>query len=638
MMPYGVQTSYSGHLTKMPPSALEIPVAPREVSARSRSKMQAYHKFSNENELSAKTSDDLKFPRGVKGKPTSSEQEIESSSPHATPRLQTLSQKQGPQAHNECPQTPVGRLPLAELIANGEDLTQTLNFTPVERVLWGTSARSSDRGSSQETPLLLRSRKRAYSSSLASSSQKKKILRQLTGDQLSAQNHAQSKALKTPQGDPASDLWNRYSLDIKSHEKRSPTKVNDRSLSQSMNSSSPQQPFRAFTARESAGLRRSFSCSMEWPTSAAKRRKLQHDHSHQELSIGSAAAQQAVIRSQKSRSRLSLLVDKIHDDLARPPADNVDSFSASAFKSLYSKADEPIGDLPGSPEQPTRQEAWTSSCIQTFRDQDQNAIKMLSHKTDEEAQHSDDHSEQPERKGMREQAINEPDVGSDFGDDDLDLEMLEALDAPVASLQPIDMKSGGPGSGNGRPNPIPKLNCKGDPAFNSIGYAQVLGDKNQLPARSVVRHAAFGVGHDNEFDDDANDVSAKDLEDAIALFNSQGNAGLKFKPSTLEEQAVNVPPVIGITRGTQVEDSDEALVKEVVVPSATSSDDEFGGDVEFEELIVESHEAEPRLPFISQSQSTVGLEHCLSTLKPAKEIKERYKLFNDSTIRDHDDR
>ena len=622
----------------MPPSAFEIPVAPWEVSAHSRSKLQAYH-FSNQNELSAKASDDLKFPRGVKGKPIASEQEIESSSPHATPRIQTSSQKQGPQAQNECPQTPVGRLPLAELIANGEDLTQTLNFTPVERVLWGTSARSSDRGNSQETPLLLRSRKRAYSSSLTSSSQKKRILRQLTGDQLSAQNHTQSKALKTPQGDPASDLWKRYSLDIKSHEKRSPTKVNDRSLLQSMNSSSPQQPFREFNARDSAGLRRSFSCSMEWPTSAAKRRKLQHDHSHQELSIGSAAAQQAVIRSQKSRSRLSLLVDKIHDDLARPPVDNVDDFSASAIKSLCSKADEPISDLLGSPEQPMRQDARTSSSIRTFRDQDENAIEILSHMTDEQAQHSDNHSEQSERKGTREQAINEPDVGSDFGDDELDLEMLEALDAPVASVQPIDMKSGGPESRNGRPNPKPKLNCKGDPAFNSVGHAQVLGEQNQLPAPSVVRHATFRVGQDDEFDDDdANDVSAEDLENAIALFNSQGNVGFKFKPSTLEGQAANVPPVIGIARGTQVEESDEALVKEVVVPSATSSDDEFGGDVEFEEIIVESHEAQPRLPFISQSQSTVGLEHCLSTLKPAKEIKERYKLFNDSTIRDHDDR
>lgn len=600
----------------MSPSVLEIPVAPCEVSAHSRSKLQAYH-FTNQNEMSAKASDDLKFPGGVKGKPVASEQENESSSPHATPRSQILSQKTGRQVHNECPQTPVGRLPLAELIANGEDLNQTLNVTPVERVLWGTSARTSCRGSSQETPMLRRSRKRAYSSSPTSSSQKKIVLQQFTGDQVSAQNPIQLKALKTPQGDPASDLWNRYSLDIKSHEKRSPTEMNDRSFLQSMNSSSPQQPFQAFNAKESAGLRRSFSCSMEWPTSAAKRRKLQHDLSHPELQVGPTAAEQPIMKSQKSRSRLSLLVDKIHDDLARPPVDNTDSSSASATKPLHSKADEPINDLPGSPEQPARQEARASSGVQTLQNQDENAIEMLSHLTGEEPHPSRSQSEQPER-GTCEQVRNEPDAGSDFGDDDLDLEILEALDAPVASVQPVDMKPKRPESRNGNPNSKPKPNCEGDQAFNSVGHAQVLEDKNQQPAPFVVRNATFGAGQDNEFGDDADDVSAEDLEDAIALFNSQRNAGCKFKPSPLEEQAVNMPPVIGIDRGTQVEKSDQALVEQVVISSESSSDDEFGGDVAFEEIIAESDEAVPRLPAISQSQSAVGLKHCLFTLEPAK--------------------
>ena len=589
---------------------------PCEISAHSRSKLQAYH-FTYPNEMSAKASDDLKFPGGVKGEPVASEQENESSQ-HATPRSQILSQKTVRQAHNECPQTPVGRLPLAELIANGEDLNQTLNVTPVERVLWGTSARTSNQGSSQETPILRRSRKRAYSSSPTSSSQKKMVLKQLPGDQASAQNHTQLKVLKTPQGDPASDLWNRYSLDIKSHEKRSPTKMNDRSFLQSMNSSSPQQPFQAFNARESAGLRRSFSCSMEWPTSAAKRRKLQHDLSHQELSVGPTATEQPATKSQKSRSRLSLLVDKIHDDLARPLVDNTDSSSASAIKSFHSKADEPINDLPSSPEQPVRQEAWASSGVRTLQNQDENTIEMMTHLTGEEPHPSRSHSEQPERRGTCEEVINEPDAGSDFGDDDLDLEMLEALDASVASIQPVDTEPKRPESRNGKPNPKPKLNCEGHQAFNSVGHAQVLEDKNQQPAPSVIRHATFGAGQENEFGDDADDVSAEDLEDAIALFNSQRNADCKFKPSRLEEQAVNMPRVIGIARGTQVEKSDQELVEEVVVSNEHSSDDEFGGDVEFEEIIAESDQAVPRLPAIDQSQSAVGLKHRLFTLKPAK--------------------
>ncbi|KAL8790589.1 MAG: hypothetical protein Q9195_006269 [Heterodermia aff. obscurata] len=592
----------------MLPTALEIPVAPCELSARSKYKLQAY-RYSNQNEISAKAPEDLKLLGGVKTKPVAGEQGNESYPPHPTPRSQISSQNMGPQVHNECPQTPVGRLPLAELIANGEDLNQTLTFTPVERVLWGNSARTSDRGSSQETPLLPRSRKRAYSSSPASSSQKKRVLKQLTVDQLSAQNHSQPTTSKTPQGDPASDLWNRYSLDIKSHEKRSPTKMSDRSFLQSMNSSSPQQPVQVCNAREPVGLRRSFSCSMEWPTSAAKRRKLQHDLSHhrQALPIGSAAAEQPTIKSQKSRSRLSLLVDKIHDDLARPPVDNMDSFSASAIKSLHSKTQEPMDDPLGSPERPAVQKARTSSDIGAFQNQNQgeNAIEMSSHLTEKEPHHSGSHSEKSERKVACEQLINEPDAGSDFGDDDLDLEMLEALDAPVYSVQPIDMRPRRPESRNGKPNPMPKLDCEGDHVFNSVGHAQILGDKDQLRAHSVVRHATFGAGQDNEFDDDAEDVSAEDLEDAIASFNSQRNADCKFKPSFREDPAVSMPPVIGITRGSQAEKAaDKALVKEVVFPSEISSDDEFGGDAEFEDIIVESDEAVPRLSAITRSQST----------------------------------
>ena len=605
-MSYGVQASYSGHPSRTPPSALEIPMA-----AHSRSKLQA-SQFSNQNERSAKAPDDLKF--SGKGKPAASEQENDFSPPHATPRSQVLSQKTGGLVHNECPQTPVGRLPLAELITNGEDLNQTADFTPVERVLWGTSARTSDRGSSQETPLLLRSRKRAYSSSPASSSQKKRGLKQLTGDQVSARNYTQPHALKTPQGDPTSDLWKRYSLDIKSHEKRSPSKTNDRSFLQSMNSSSPQQPFQAFNARESAGLRRSFSCSMEWPTSAAKRRKLRHDLSHQELSACSAAAEQPVINSQKSRSRLSLLVDKIHDDLARPLVDNTNSFPTSVVRPLRSKADETIDDLSVSPKQPARQVVRTCSDIQTLENQGGNVIGMSSHLTEEEPHNSDNHSKQPEQKGTCEQETTEPGADSDFGDDDLDLEMLEALDAPVASVQPMNMKSGKPESGNGKP----KLNCEGNQASNSVGHAPFLGDKNQPPAPSVIQHATIGVGQDYEFGDETNDVSAQDLEDAIALFNSQPNTGSKFKTSLREEQAVNVPPVMGIARDIQVEESNKDLVEAVMVPSGTSSDDEFGGDVEFEEMIVESDETVPRLEVISQSGSTVGLEHCPYTPKPAK--------------------
>ena len=438
---YKIPKSNNEHPTKPPVSEIDYRRAPFEVSAESKSKLQAFH-FDISKENSMKVPALKGSPEHGKENALTSQHRTCAFSTQRVSRTEDSSQGTGLRAAKDCPQTPVGRLPLAELVASGEDMNRVSNLTPVERVLWGPSARTSDQESSQETTALPRSRKRAYSSSPASSSQRKEVSKHFAADQRPAESSDMHRALKTPQGDPASDLWYRYSLNIEKNEKQSPTKVNGRPFSQLMNSSSPQTPAQALLGKESVGLRRSFSCSTEWPTSAAKRRKLQHDLSHQELPVDLSTSDKPVARAQKSRSRLSLLVDKMHGDLARPPANETDISSISPVRPLQSREDEQMRD-PLVPNEHLAQHDFEVD----------RSLPRLQHKTEERVtvlgpmagkvqdtheHHCHDYTNcQSVRKIQGEQVSNQGDADSDFGGDDLDLEMFEAVETPVAIIRPL---------------------------------------------------------------------------------------------------------------------------------------------------------------------------------------------------------
>jgi len=102
------------------------------------------------------------------------------------------------------PSTPATRLPLSDLIGNPEERLPSLNKdTPVEEnVLWQHNQTPT---SSRPAVTPARKRKRARSSSPASS-QPEPI--SVTREPFDVQGLQQS--LRTPQADPAADLWNRY--------------------------------------------------------------------------------------------------------------------------------------------------------------------------------------------------------------------------------------------------------------------------------------------------------------------------------------------------------------------------------------------------------------------------------------------
>ena len=213
-----------------------------------------------------------------------------------TRSVPSLSQRSATRDVRDCPQTPVGRLPLTELLANNEENRQQPSGTPVERVMWESASLSSSLTSTKPS----QKRKRATSHSPPSSSEKR--------------HSTMLNALKTPRMEPADDLWNR--LTLHTTERRSPSAIDGPNFANFLQSSSPQTP--ATNASRDSKLRRTLSC-IDWPTSTAKRRKLYHDNDARK------SATKFVDSAEKSKlNRVSVLVDQMHSGLAKsrrsPPA------------------------------------------------------------------------------------------------------------------------------------------------------------------------------------------------------------------------------------------------------------------------------------------------------------------------------
>lgn len=220
------------------------------------------------------------------------------------------------------PRTPASRLPLADLLANSEDSAARgpkHDTSPDERVVWqqNKSPNSSLMTSSLLTPgpSSRRGKKRARSSSPVLSPQDGISRAPVDSEPLDLQ--ALQKSLKTPQTNPAEELWKRYA--VNTGDKRPPAIPLVPAFGHLAHPSSPRSGKNELGV--TVGLRRTASCGIEWPTSKAKRRKLSvpdvegdvigappptpHDHAHPQ---------------QKSKlSRVSLLVERIQETLAQPP-------------------------------------------------------------------------------------------------------------------------------------------------------------------------------------------------------------------------------------------------------------------------------------------------------------------------------
>lgn len=493
-------------------------------------------------------------------------------------RHQSLSQQSLNHDLREFPQTPVGRIPLAELIAGAEDPHgQNLNLTPIERVIW--KSQSVDKNDENGTSASKRGRKRAYSSSPASSSQNE-VSGHFPRDKPSFDLQNLDKSLKTPQVDPANDLWTRYSSNTL--DKLSPTETAKPAFSDFLNSSSPQTPAQPIKSRVKDGVQRSYSCSFEWPTSVAKRRKLQYSSSNQETSASLAVSMPKHDENGKSKmARVSLLVEEIQGRLAKPSA------SKEKGKKVPSGSAQLIHRKNISPTSPTRQ------CVKPTFSRTRNGGDTTSVR--------DKQLLITPKSSIGNLERQKSGSSFDFNDDELDVELTRVADeawdegspAPFSATAPVLLHSSyrqsietheklNASTLNSRTahnvgkNPLKTLNS--GKVNTSSSAPQV--ENNPLCFQPF---KAMAVSKQDEFDVD-DDVSAADLEDVMAIYDAKPLQDISSasRSESPNKQQLKSPSTRFASSNVQGAGCDGDKIQPEVV-----SDDEFGGDFDFERIIAQ---------------------------------------------------
>lgn len=558
-------------------------MAPTDASSQSKSKLRAF-KYVERDDYTGDTAREAAVTEKENEDP-----ELDVTTLKMDPPPQPLSQRSTTKDIRDCPQTPVGRLPLTQLLASGDNTSrQHLNLTPIERVLWNNSPVSPEPANSRQ-----RGRKRAHSSSPASSSQND-ASRHFKNTKPQADLQALQKALKTPKADPADDLWSRYSLNTGAAERWSPTAAAGLAFTQLIHSSSPQTPASHLQSKEGNGLRRALSC-IEWPTSAAKRRKLQLSGTYKDSNSGLARIEGGPDVNEKSKiSRVSFLIEKIHNGLTNPP--HTDEYSSS----------EPTRS---SPVARKVNESPQRLCLSS--QEGQTAIDDVITVLSQSAVVSKDRTPLPMVLSAEEIAdLEKADGSSDFGDDDLDLEMLETVDATFKTFPPTEQKDRSPerdssqlGAGRVITTVDPKEPIR-DPhqPASAQGTSGDTARLSQISFPTEISSSPAQAAHPkhDEFDEEEDEVSAADLEDVFAQYDTQPrqhvagdqNHHAKQADAIYSDSAIDVPreSIFGPKPVTHIE--------------VLSDDEDFGDDSDFEQIAAECAEATQNHQ-VSQPQSSV---------------------------------
>ena len=557
-------------------------MAPIAASSQSKSKLRAFEYDERKDYTSSKAAFNEKENQNP---------ELDETSVKMDPPAQPLSQRSVTKDVRDCPQTPLGRLPLTELLASGDDTSRHhLNLTPIERVLWDNSPVSSDPSKSRQ-----RGRKRAHSSSPASSSQND-TSRHFGNTKPQVDLQALQKALKTPKADPAEDLWSRYSLNTGATEKRSPIAPTSLAFTQLIHSSSPQTPVSHLQSKDGSGLRRALSC-IEWPTSAAKRRKVQRRGAYKDSNGGLARSEGGADANEVSKmSRVSFLVEKIHDGLTKPPV--TDEYSSS----------EPARSSPAA-----RKVIESPNRLNLASQGDQIAIDDVVTVMSQTAVAPKERRFPPLVLSAEEIAdLEKADGSSDFGGDDLDLEMLENMNPTFEAFPLANQDAASPRCGNGQsgadqasatvvPQDHARDICLPGSANKTSGNTERLSQVS-FPSEISSLPAQVAPPKHDEFDDDEDEVSAADLENMFAQYDTQPQQRFAGERDHHPKQA----DVIHSETDIDVPKESVFGTKPVISTDieVLSDDEDFGDDSDFEQIAAECAEV-TRNKQVSQPQSSV---------------------------------
>ena len=455
------------------------------------------------------------------------------------------SQKSAKDACREYPRTPVGRVPLADLINCSEDGDKSPVRSPIERVAWNHSPRSSDEPFSYMTPAKRSGKKRARSSSPISS-QKNTSTSKPTFDLQTLQT-----SLKTPQIDPAVDLENRYFSRVKHN---TPTRPPASAAADFMHSSSPQTP--VLNSSETAKLRRTMSCGVQWPNTNKRRKTSKGRH----VLGGGSVLSTKVNVDNKEATTWNFLLDQIQGDLdaSTNPAP-ADATSSSPLPKVST---------------PTKRRRSSKELVRPGMVE---TTKMLGsfHPPGDEV------------------TLLEGDLtSSEFGDDDIDFAMLKEIDM-VSTKDETAQTSVNKSEINRAHNIImEEINNESQIRLNddlrTETANEMLSGQHQPhhTSRNIEISNDIGRGLDvdayDEFDDGGDDVFddefAADLEDVVKMYDEQ--------PSRIIDPT-GQKPLRAMDDNPHKNGSTGPKKAEVISPVEVSSDEEFEEGIDFAELVDE---------------------------------------------------
>ena len=543
---------------------------PITASSQSRTKLRAFQYAAKgegptEKELNT-GNEDQENKYAKEARKSKDSQKPLSSSFHESHDLQNIVQ-------TAFPATPVGRVPLAELISNTEDtLDQLPLLTPVERVLWNHSPSSTDLVGTFATPFTRRGTKRARSSSPKSSSREEEAgLLVSPGRRAPFDTQTLQKSLTSPQADPATELWSRYSLHPAS--KQTPSKAPALSPTNLFHTLSPQTPARYVNGLDNSGLRRSLSCGMEWPTSAAKRRKIQK-------SLSQIADRNVAISCDETPnpyhdikvSRVKFLLGKIHDGLAEN--------CAKAKVALPSSSSPPL--LAGN-----QYRATASSPIEQPQDDVAQVSPSGARKGLSSAEHTRPHEAwENVEQSQEETMVIKENLSSDYGDDDFDEGLLYEVDATMCTTAPPGNVAGTLLGAHVAQNSGPEnksvnsLSNSTDHVRSGAGMEVSIGGlctgMTILPHISISQEEEHkSISQRDEFDDEYDELVGEGLVSLAADFDQQLPPDAALKISTSKLPAHDLPTKEQLT-------ANGLSKREEVVDLI--SDDEFGDGFEFEDI------------------------------------------------------
>lgn len=443
-----------------------------------------------------------------------------------------------PKSIKDCPQTPGNRIPLADLISNAEDAFNPApgpEVTPVDHVIWQHIPASSNPDTSSQTPGGRRKKRRHSSSSAGSPSHPNSK----KGQKEPLDLQSIQALFKTPQHDIAAELWNNY-MDknmVESSEELPPPRLAN------LLSSSPQTPGSGRTSRDSSGgMRRSISCAAEWPTSRAKRRRVNRQAPESGRSIFSRANSNVLDSGNSGKgksSRINFLIDKIEKSLhPTRPADAVPPNSSplrkqvdaercrSSSPTMDRKGPGNSGDQKASVRAPTREAAGVAQ-LPVLRES-----------------------------------------SSEFGDDDLDQDLMDLADAAAE-----DPFVAAPASHN-------EFESLGSSAWSKLAAEKPQSSfTKQPPVADVKPHnvskvmdAETNVEASDEFDDDYGDY-AENFDEILA--------GCDKKQPVPEQEVVGMKPAAA---PLPVAAPSTMLNEKKENAEATFSEDEFDDDFDLDAI------------------------------------------------------